>query len=380
LAVLLALAGYLAVQYLTGSRGEPKCKVVAGNGDGESYEFTAEQAVNAATITAVGTLRGVPERAVTIALATSLQESALLNIAHGDRDSLGLFQQRPSQGWGTEKEILDPTYAADEFYEHLEKVPDYTKLPLTIAAQRVQRSGYPEAYAKHEPDATLLAAALTGRAAGTLTCEGRPSTAPDGPETVRSALVRDFGRDVLRKVGAEAVRHLTGLRLRLRIGIGIGIGGRSGRAVRLVHRREQPRRPADRDLDRPEGPRRAGRGAAAGLGPGALGRGQRVRAARRPGLVRGPGMDGGQHPERVARRRIGCAELHGRSPNRHRSVVRAVTRSGHDRRGISTTRRGFPPARPASPANPQNPLGTKGRSDSADFLTGRSLPGFLHSR
>ncbi|MCX4905656.1 heavy metal transporter [Streptomyces sp. NBC_00878] len=202
--MLLALAGYLAVQYLTGSRGEPKCKVVAGNGDGESYEFTAEQAVNAATITAVGTLRGVPERAVTIALATSLQESALLNIAHGDRDSLGLFQQRPSQGWGTEKEILDPTYAADEFYEHLEKVPDYTKLPLTIAAQRVQRSGYPEAYAKHEPDATLLAAALTGRAAGTLTCEGRPSTAPDGPETVRSALVRDFGRDVLRKVGAEA--------------------------------------------------------------------------------------------------------------------------------------------------------------------------------
>ncbi|WP_326728597.1 heavy metal transporter [Streptomyces phaeochromogenes] len=201
--VLLALAGYLAVQYLTGSTGEPKCTVVSGNGDGGSYEFTAEQAVNAATITAVGTNRGVPERAVTIALATALQESALRNISHGDRDSLGLFQQRPSQGWGTEKEILDPAYAAGEFYEHLEKVPDYTKLPLTVAAQRVQRSGYPEAYAKHEPDATLLAAALTGRAAATFTCEGRPSTPPEGPDAVRAALVRDFGRDAFQETGAE---------------------------------------------------------------------------------------------------------------------------------------------------------------------------------
>ncbi|GGZ55189.1 heavy metal transporter [Streptomyces bluensis] len=198
LVVLLSLAGYLAVQYLTGGNGAPRCEVVSGKGDGASYEFTPEQAANAATISAVGTSRGMPERAVAIALATALQESGLRNITHGDRDSLGLFQQRPSQGWGTEEQIMDPAYAAGEFYKHLAKVPDYTRLPLTVAAQRVQRSGFPDAYAKHEPDATLLAAALTGRAAATLTCEGRPGATPNGgPDAVRAALVRDFGRGVL---------------------------------------------------------------------------------------------------------------------------------------------------------------------------------------
>lgn len=202
--VLLAVAGYLAVQYVTGGTGTPGCEVVSGKADGARYEFTPEQAVNAATIAAVGTGRGLPERAVTIALATALQESALRNITHGDRDSLGLFQQRPSQGWGTEKEILDPIYSAGIFYEHLVKVRGYTELPLTVAAQRVQRSGYPEAYAKHEPDATLLAAALTGRSAATLTCEGRPGvTRTSGPDAVRAALVRDFGQDALQSAGAE---------------------------------------------------------------------------------------------------------------------------------------------------------------------------------
>ncbi|MGI5457767.1 heavy metal transporter [Streptomyces sp. CA-249302] len=203
--VLLALAGYLVVKYVTGGNG-PGCKVVSGTGDGKAYEFTPEQAVNAATIAAVGTGRGMPERAVAIALATSIQESGLRNIQHGDRDSLGLFQQRPSQGWGTEKQILDPTYAAGVFYEHLAKVDGYQKLPLTVAAQRVQRSGYPEAYAKHEPDATMLAAALTGDSPATLTCQGRTdatTAVAAGPDGVRAALVRDFGRDVLQPAGAE---------------------------------------------------------------------------------------------------------------------------------------------------------------------------------
>nr|WP_222108514.1 heavy metal transporter [Streptomyces cupreus] len=203
---MLAVAGYLVVQYVTGGAGAPGCEVVSGDDDGATYEFTPEQAVNAATIAAVGTGRDLPERAVTIALATALQESALRNIDHGDRDSLGLFQQRPSQGWGTEKEIMDPTYSAGIFYDHLVKVDGYTKLPLTVAAQRVQRSGYPEAYAKHEPDATLLAAALTGRSAATLTCEGRPDTTrAAGAESVRAALARDFGRDVLEPAGAVVV-------------------------------------------------------------------------------------------------------------------------------------------------------------------------------
>ncbi|MER5790961.1 heavy metal transporter [Streptomyces sp. NPDC001980] len=216
LLILCAVAAYLVVQYVTGGGGAEGCKVVSGRSDDESYQFTPEQAVNAATIAAVGTGRGMPERAVAIALATAIQESGLLNIKHGDRDSLGLFQQRSSQGWGTPKQILDPAYAAGMFYAHLAKVRDYETLPLTVAAQRVQRSGYPEAYAKHETDATLLAAALTGQAAATLTCDGRPAAttaataaAATGPDAVRTALVRDFGRDAVEEAGAEVSRSAT---------------------------------------------------------------------------------------------------------------------------------------------------------------------------
>ncbi|MFF5974233.1 hypothetical protein ACFY7C_22190 [Streptomyces sp. NPDC012769] len=196
-AVLLGLVAYVAVHYVTGSKGAPRCSVGSG---ANRYEFTPEQASNAATIAAVGTSRGLPERAVTIALATALQESALRNIGHGDRDSLGLFQQRPSQGWGTPEQILDPVYSSEKFYEGLEKVPGYSRLPLTVAAQKVQRSGFPQAYAKHEPDATLLSAALTGRSAASLICtadvqEGRPGD----PARVRGELVRAFGEETTPK-------------------------------------------------------------------------------------------------------------------------------------------------------------------------------------
>ena len=203
-AVLLALAGYVAVQYVSGG-GTPRCTVRAASGsDGPSYELTTEQAANAATISAVGTTRGMPERAVTIALATALQESGLRNIEHGDRDSLGLFQQRPSKGWGTTAQILDPVYSSGKFYAHLAEIPGYSRLPLTVAAQRVQRSGFPQAYAKHEPDATLLAAALTGRTSGALTCDPGQSTGAGDPAEVRAELVRAFGPGVTPKSPAGA--------------------------------------------------------------------------------------------------------------------------------------------------------------------------------
>ncbi|WP_373297759.1 hypothetical protein [Streptomyces lavendofoliae] len=191
LAVLLALIAYVVVQYATGGKDAPHCLVGSGN---NTYRFTPEQASNAATISVVGTSRGMPERAVTIALATALQESALRNIRYGDRDSLGLFQQRPSQGWGTREQILDPVFSAGKFYDHLAEVPGYSRLPLTVAAQRVQRSGFPQAYAKHEPDASLLAAALTGRSPASLTCttERGPVRAGD-PAKVRAELKRAFG-------------------------------------------------------------------------------------------------------------------------------------------------------------------------------------------
>lgn len=189
--MLLAVIAYVVVQYVTGGKDAPHCVVGSGS---NTYRFTPEQASNAATISAVGTSRGMPERAVTIALATALQESALRNIRYGDRDSLGLFQQRPSQGWGTEKQILDPVFSAGKFYDHLAKVPGYSRLPLTVAAQRVQRSGFPQAYAKHEPDASLLAAALTGRAPASLTCtSGRGPVRAGDPAKVRAELKRSFG-------------------------------------------------------------------------------------------------------------------------------------------------------------------------------------------
>ncbi|MFE3519898.1 hypothetical protein [Streptomyces sp. NPDC059166] len=205
LAVLVALAGYLAVQYLSGHRGAPRCTVgPAGEGGGRTYELSPDQAANAATISAVGTSRGLPERAVTIALATALQESALRNIDHGDRDSLGLFQQRPSQGWGTPEQIMDPVYSSGKFYEHLAEVPGYSRLPLTEAAQRVQKSGFPQAYAKHEPDAALLSAALTGSAPASLTCSSPAGKAggPGDAAAVRADLVRAFGKDVLPSTGS----------------------------------------------------------------------------------------------------------------------------------------------------------------------------------
>jgi cell wall-associated NlpC family hydrolase len=125
-------------------------------------KWSGEQLSNAATIVAVGRGRGLPERAWTIALATALQESGLRNIPYGDRDSLGLFQQRPSAGWGSPSQLLDPVYAAGKFYDGLVKTPGWETLPLTVAAQAVQRSAFPTAYARWETAARALVAATAG--------------------------------------------------------------------------------------------------------------------------------------------------------------------------------------------------------------------------
>jgi hypothetical protein len=126
--------------------------------------FDAEQVGHAATIAAVGAQMGVPVRGWVIAVATVIQESDLRNLAGGLDDSVGLFQQRPSQGWGTPQQLRDPVYAADKFYQKLLTVAGWQQMPLTEAAQAVQRSAYPDAYAKHEPDATRLVNAVSGLA------------------------------------------------------------------------------------------------------------------------------------------------------------------------------------------------------------------------
>ena len=122
--------------------------------------LTGEQIANARTIAQVAWDRGLPERAVVIALATAMQESHLRNLDHGDRDSLGLFQQRPSQGWGTPEQVQDPVYAAGKFYDHLVQYPGWDTGRLTEVAQGIQRSAYPGAYQKHEAMAVELANAL----------------------------------------------------------------------------------------------------------------------------------------------------------------------------------------------------------------------------
>jgi cell wall-associated NlpC family hydrolase len=124
--------------------------------------WDAEQLDNAQTIITVGAGRHVPAWGWVVAVATAIQESSLRNLAagRGDRDSIGLFQQRPSQGWGTPAQLASPAYQARQFYTALLAVPGWQQLPLTQAAQAVQRSAYPDAYAQHTQAAIRLVVQL----------------------------------------------------------------------------------------------------------------------------------------------------------------------------------------------------------------------------
>jgi murein DD-endopeptidase MepM/ murein hydrolase activator NlpD len=128
--------------------------------------WSAEQITNATTIVHVGQQLQVPPRGWVIAVATAMQESTLHNLgdlgSRNDHDSLGLFQQRPSQGWGSPAQVMDPVYASKKFYERLLQVPGWQTMSLTQAAQRVQRSAFPDAYAKHEVKAAALVGSITG--------------------------------------------------------------------------------------------------------------------------------------------------------------------------------------------------------------------------
>src|SRR3954447_22597751 len=155
LAVMVAIGVIAsALYYAVRETGQPQsgdgvrgCQAQAG---GHTVALSTSQAENAALIAAVGQRRGLPARAVSIALTTAFQESKLENVRYGDSDSLGLFQQRPSQGWGTPKQVMNRTYATNAFYDALEKVPGYQAMDITNAAQEVQRSGYPTAYRQYE--------------------------------------------------------------------------------------------------------------------------------------------------------------------------------------------------------------------------------------
>ncbi|ETK31235.1 hypothetical protein [Microbispora sp. ATCC PTA-5024] len=168
-----------------------------------SLDLDIDQAEVAATIAAVAARRELPERALQIAYVTAIQESKLANLPYGDRDSVGVFQQRPSQGWGTVEQLRDPVYATRKFFAALEKVKHYRTMPLHEAAQAVQRSADGSAYAEHEPSAKILSAAFTGRVPKAVHCWYPPPSKPPKPqaEAARKQLVRALGTDAMAKRG-----------------------------------------------------------------------------------------------------------------------------------------------------------------------------------
>jgi hypothetical protein len=169
-AVVVAIAIGFAVTSVGHHRGVADSCQVVGESTGAIYRMVPDQLANASTIADLAMRRGLPQQAVVVALATSMQESKLTNLDYGDRDSIGLFQQRPSQGWGSKEQLIDPIYATGKFYDALLKVVSWQSLPVAAAAQAVQRSGFPDAYASWQPRATALAAALTGTTDLRLTC------------------------------------------------------------------------------------------------------------------------------------------------------------------------------------------------------------------
>ena len=182
----LGTLGVFTARWLTG----PTCQASAG---GQTHAFTPEQMGNASVIAAVGLQRGLPARAVTIAMATAIQESGLRNLDHGDRDSVGLFQQRPSQGWGSVEEIMDPVYSAGKFYDALVKVDGYQDLPITEVAQEVQRSAYPSAYADHESEGRVLASTLAGHSPAGLACRLGGAEQAGDAAAIRTAVLAQLG-------------------------------------------------------------------------------------------------------------------------------------------------------------------------------------------
>ena len=169
LVVLVAAAAAGIIGSISGAGAGVTCAATLANPGAIPAGLTAEQTRNAAAIVAAGQRMAVPARGWVIAIATALQESNLINSpVANDHDSVGLFQQRPSQGWGTVEQLMNPDYAAEQFYQRLVRVPGWQTMPLTDAAQAVQRSAFPDAYSKHE----TRAAAIVGAYTGGITCDG----------------------------------------------------------------------------------------------------------------------------------------------------------------------------------------------------------------
>jgi hypothetical protein len=166
-ALLLGIGGCVVFQHAKPFLISDGCQAAVG---GQVVQLDSDQAAIAATIAGVGYQRGLPAAAVTVAYATALQESHMHNIDYGDRDSVGIFQQRPSEGWGTPSKLMDPVYATAKFFEALVKVPGYASMPVYRAAQAVQHSADGTAYGQYEQVAGMLSTAFTGSASRSVSC------------------------------------------------------------------------------------------------------------------------------------------------------------------------------------------------------------------
>ena len=187
--VALGVAGWLGLTRVLDAWTPAECVVTASD---TSFTWAPDQASNAAAITAIALGRGLPARAATIAIATAMQESKVRNIAYGDRDSVGLFQQRPSQGWGTVEQIMNPEYSSNAFFDALIKVPGWESADIATAAQEVQKSADGSAYAQHEAKARVTASVLAGHSPAGIGCRLAAPAQPAAPTTVQDYVRADF--------------------------------------------------------------------------------------------------------------------------------------------------------------------------------------------
>ena len=198
--ICVAAAGALAfggvvVWSLAHEEPPPISEQCSADVSGQTTTVTLEQARNAAIISGVSVQRKLAPRAASIGLTTAYQESGIRNLDYGHSDSLGLFQQRPSQGWGSPEQVTDPWYSSAAFYAALVKVRDWNTRDLGEVAQAVQRSAYPDAYDKHVAKARTLASSLAGETPASFTC-AIASTSPGDPDAMADFLAKTYGTRV----------------------------------------------------------------------------------------------------------------------------------------------------------------------------------------
>jgi hypothetical protein len=191
LVVAVAIGAFIVVRVVGPKLTGSGCQAGTGR---SAVSLEPGQAAIAATIAGVAHEKAMPSRAVSVAYATALQESKLHNLGYGDRDSIGVFQQRPSEGWGPASKLRDPVFAASQFFQALSAVPGYQQMPVYRAAQDVQHSADGHAYIQYQPIASKLTAAFTGAHPHAVWCW---SALPDGKKaqlaTARKDLVKTFG-------------------------------------------------------------------------------------------------------------------------------------------------------------------------------------------